>query len=513
MDIDTWDEQPLLHAQQPSTDEEWRASLGQYLEARNDLPLLRCLAVARESGASTLVAETGYIDADYRSEYGSYFAHQFRHRPDTAHRLHFFSERLSLDEIERGTSPDSYLGYVVLRPCETGPVSRAMLQPPPSVAGAVRTSVVDKINLCGQDLAVSGVPFSQQDAQMGSCAHASAWMCHYTAALRGDAARQTTGYLAECVDSKLNTSRPIPTQGLTVLQLSELFRYLGLPAYAYEVGSLPSPGLPWQRSDPTPPSGGNPVPPGTWDDRIVPVVCRFLNSGLPVLVGAIGPDRANGHAFVLCGYKRTTRDGKRWVEFVRHDDQRGPYLRVDDVLADIDPDTGHSYGPWSTIHIPAPEKLWLGPEHAERAGGLLLHRQATLLGNDQQSVVASQLHDIVANGRFSVRSYAMRSNRFKSELPTRGVPSDVAVAYRLMSLPRYVWVVEAIDRARRDRGEPCVLGETLWDATSSDHRPEVLTSHMAGFMLIASNVRSCSESPIFVSADFQPYESGGVGPV
>lgn len=504
MDIDNWDNLPLLHAQQPTTDALWTEAIRRYLGAINDKPLHRCLEVAREAGARTLVVETAYIDADYRSEYGSYFAHQFRHRPDTAHRLHFFSEPLELDEIGRGTGSASYLGYVVLRPCETGPVSRAVLRPPPSVADAVRTAVSDNVNLGGQDLAVTGVPFSQQDAQLGSCAHASAWMCHYAAALRGDTTRRPTGHIAAGVDSKLSLVRPIPTRGLTALQLSELFRYLELPAHYYEVGSLPSPGLQWQRPDPQPP-GDTRAPPGTWDDRIVPVVCRFLNSGLPVLIGT------HDHAFVLCGYRRTTRNSALWIEFIRHDDQRGPYLRVDNVLRDVDPATGHDYGPWSTIHVPAPEKLWLAPEQAEREGGLGLHNMATILSNTLSGAPQKRLQEVLAGGRFSLRTYAVKSNQFKVDLQSRMIPEDVAAAYRLMSLPRYVWVVEAVDRHLRDSAQPCVLGEALYDATSSDYRPEMLTVHMAGTLLIAASVRSMSTSPVLGDTQAAPYESGGVG--
>lgn len=506
MDIDNWDQLPLLQASHPSTERQWAGAVARYLRAINDTPLRRCITVAREAGARTLVIETGYIDADYRSEYGSYFAHQFRHRPDTAHRLHFFSRRLDIGEIERGLGSTSYLGYVVLRPCETGPVSRAVLQPPPSLADAIRTSVSDSVNLCGADLVVTGVPFSQQDAQLGSCAHASAWMCHYTAALRGHTARRTTGHIAEGVDSKLSLYRAIPTQGLMALQLSELFRYLELPAHYYEVGSLPSPGLPWQRPDPEPPPGNTHAPAGTWDDRIVPVACRFLNSGLPVLVAACD------HAFVLCGYRRTMRNGVHWIDFIRHDDQRGPYLRVENVLSDVDPVSGHDYGPWSTIHVPAPEKLWLAPEHAERDGGLRLHNMATSLSSSPAGRSKCQLSDVLSGGRFALRTYAAKSNRFKTEQSARGIPDDIASAYRLASLPRYVWVVEAVDRDLRDRGEPCVLGEALYDATSSDYRPEMLMMHVAGAMLIAPGVRSMSRSPVYARTDAAPYESGGIGP-
>lgn len=505
MDISNWDNLPLLYVRHPSTDLQWNQAIRRYLDSSNDTPLLRCIEVAREAGARTLVVETAYIDADYRSEYGSYFAHQFRHRPDTAHRLHFFSRRLDIGEIGRGPGSTSYLGYVVLRPCETGPVSRAMLQPPPSLADAIRTAVSDSVNLCGTDLVVTGVPFSQQDAQLGSCAHASAWMCHYTAALRGDTTRRTTGHIAESVDSKLSEYRRVPTQGLMAVQLSELFRSLEQPAHYYDVESLPESRLPWEPPESEALPGNAAVQPKTCDDPFIPIVSHFLNSGLPVLVGT------HNHAFVLCGYERITDGEACRIEFVRHDDQLGPYLRLDDVRTDADPANENDDESWSTIFIPAPEKLWLAPEQAEWDGGLSLYRLATRLSASILGESSNPLSNVLSDERFALHTYAVKSNRFKTGLSARRMPDDIATAYCLAALPRYVWVVEAVDRRLQDDGKPCVLGEALYDATSSRYRPEMLTIHVAGAMLIDRSVRSMSQSPVYSRTDAAPYESGGIG--
>ena len=206
------------------------------------------------------------------------------------------------------------------------------------------------------------------------------------------------------------------------------------------------------------------------------------------------------------------RNGARWVEFIRHDDQRGPYLQVDDVLSDVDPTSRHNYGPWSTIHIPAPEKLWLAPEQAERGGGLSLHKMTTRLSNTITGTPQKRLHAVLTGRRLSLRTYAVKSNRFKMDLQSRLIPWDIAAAYRHMSLPRYVWVVEAVDRQLRNTAQQCVLGEALYDATSSDYAPEILAIHVAGTMLIAENVRSMSVSPVTAQTQAPPYESGGVGP-
>ena len=59
------------------------------------------------------------------------------------------------------------------------------------------------------------------------------------------------------------------------------------------------------------------------------VVCRYLNSGIPVTIAT------RTHAFVLVGYGRSRdSDGNSQLHFIRHDDEVGPYRRVDNWKLD-----------------------------------------------------------------------------------------------------------------------------------------------------------------------------------
>lgn len=506
MELRRWNDPDPAEVHHPTTDAEWDAALSRYLGSLNDTPLRRCIEVARSLGAATLVVETRYLDIDYRSEYSAYYSRQFADVPDSAHRLHFFTNRLDAQSLWQLPSADGYIGYVVVRPASTGLVSRALLPPPPELAAAVRTSVTERVNFFGQELAVRGVPFAQQDAQLGACAQAAAWMCHFTAHLRGDTARRTKADFSLKADASLHPSRALPTGGLTVMQLSELFRTFELPAMYYFVGDLPSPRLPWQRPDPTPPvvPPGAPSPdPGTWDSRIIAIACRHLNSGNPVIVGT------HNHAFILCGYRRTDQPQHGWIEFVRHDDQAGPYLVVRDVLDDVDPLSGKIYGPWRTMHVPLPDKLWLAAEAAERKGAqYVLNASNQIASAATDSLPFNTLRELINSNQLALRTYAIRSNDFKRDLETRGLPQSVRGEYRLARLPRFIWVVEAIDRQLRKAGSPCVLGEAVLDGTSSDHMPQQVALHVHGLMWLqqtGGNVRF----PII--GDGQPYTSGGVG--
>jgi hypothetical protein len=500
MELAGWNEPDPAEVFHPESDAAWDGALQRYLGSLNDVPLLRCVEVARSLGARTLVVETRYLDLDYRSEFSAYYSRQFADIPDSAHRLHFFAKKLTSASLTRRAKASGYIGYVVIRPSSTGLVSRALLPAPPDVIDAVRTAVTEEVSFFGQSLTVTGVPFAQQDAQLGACAHAAAWMCHFTAHLRGDVARKTRADFSLKADASMQAARALPTGGLTVHQLSDLFRVFDLPAMFYSVGELQSPRLPWQTPDPTPQPD---LPGGVWDHRIIPVACRHLNSGYPVLVGT------HDHAFVLCGYRRTDTPQPGWIEFIRHDDQRGPYLLVTDVLNDSDPATGTPYTPWRTMHVPVPEKLWLAPEAAERKAGILLYRASETIADASDGPPPfTRFTHLISSGRLSLRTYAVPSSRFKSAIGARGVAPSIVREYSLARMPRFVWVVEAVDRHLRSQKKPCVLGEAVLDATSSDHDPEVLSLHIHGVMWLQQTSGKI-RFPIF--GDPAPYSSGGVG--
>ena len=490
----------------PTTPAEWESALDRYLNSRNDRPLKRCLEVVQDNDAKTLVIETRYLDVDYRSEYSAYFSRLFAGVPDSAHRLHFFSEQL--DESSLWNMPEGvgYLGYIVIRPAHNGPVARALLKPPPDCINAIRTSVTESVSLFGNSLDVTGVPFSQQDTDLGACAHAAAWMCHYTAYLRNEVARKPLASFSLMADASLQPKRSLPSSGLTVEQLSEIFRTFERPAIFYALGQLPPVQLPWLPAGPTPlpavPPEITPPPPGKWDTRVISTICRYLNSGIPVLVGTFD------HAFILCGYQRSAEDPS-WVNFYRNDDQRGPYLRVMDALNDVDYATGYAHTPWRTLHVPVPQKVWLSPEAAEQAGGINLQAASIASSPTVRTLYGGEIDDVdalIANNQLALKTYVIPSREFKEQLIDRGVSEAMARVYRYLRMSRYVWVVEAIDRQLRTAGRPCVIGQAIFDATSSDRHPNLLALDIHGLLWNPADMTH----PIFAASI--PYESGGVGP-
>jgi hypothetical protein len=179
-------------------------------------------------------------------------------------------------------------------------------------------------------------------------------------------------------------------------------------------------------------------------------------------------------------------------------------LPVDDVLQDVSAD-GYRYSPWEALIVPVPEKLWLSPEPAERAGGEVMQAAATAWSSGFPDSKA--LLDLINARQLALRTYATTANRFKAELHRRQVDTTLIREYRLARFSRLIWVVEAIDRRLRAQGNPAVVGEAILDATSSDYDPQFLALHVPGVAWV-HRTKGPARFPIACAPT--AYHSGGV---
>lgn len=402
------------------------------------------LAQAYTLGAQSAVLEYRYLDPDYRNEHSRFYSTTFRRYPSVAHRLHFFSEPIP-PELMSTSKPArfsklGYLGYTVLRPVAGAPVGRTMLPPSNNIASNVTCLATDTVHLLGERLTVTAAPFMAQDAQLSICAHADLWMVARYHHLRFGGPSVLPGDIADAAPQDIG--RGTPSTGLSLYQISVASNRLGLPALVYKI---------------------NPAPDG---ESLFRIACRYLNSGMPVIVSG------DEHAFVLVGYERVNA-GKpdERIHFFRHDDETGPYGLVDNYLFD-------EYAPWDYLVVPLPSKVYLSGEEAEIIGEQHL-RQAL---EDHPSTDADQLlarldHD---DRPLSFRTTVIQSNAFKTALDGRDVPEDLAAIYRRMQMSRWIWVVELQDRALRDAGNPHVLAEVIIDATDHVRDQHVLAYRIPG---------------------------------
>jgi hypothetical protein len=430
------------------------------------------LSHAFKLGARTAIIEYRYIDQDWRNEHKAFYTGTFRRYPSVAHRIHFFenSAPLELKTLEQPTivGEMGYLGYAVVRPVPAAPVGRTFLAP----VNAARTTCrsTDTVNLFGVSLDVTGIAFIAQDAQLSRCAQTTTWVTAHHHHRRFGAPRALPGDIAAAVIASTEHGRPLPSPGLTIGQIADVARSVGLPPLVYPLQRLSR---------------------GEDAER---VICRYLNSSLPVTVAT------GTHAFVLVGYgRKTAADGTSRLCFIRHDDEVGPYQEVDWQLDD--------YGLWEYAIVPLPEKVYLPGENAEAIGARRIQDSLDRSTDPRAQALVEALQD--PTSRLTFRSTVVLSNEYKARLTREnGYPDSVAASFRTMQMSRFVWVVELLDRDvwDADRTARCVLAEAVIDAT--DH---VRDLHVLGWR-IPGEVRAWIpdedvEEVLTVSEDVDPTPS------
>ena len=402
------------------------------------------LSQAYALGAQSAVLEYRYLDPDYRNEHSRFYSTTFRRYPAVAHRLHFFSQPLP-SELMSANEPArfgklGYLGYTVLRPVAGAPVGRTMLVPPLGIANHIACLATDTVHLLGERLTVTASPFMAQDAQLSTCAHADLWMVARYHHLRFGGRPVLPADITDAAPQ--DVGRPTPSNGLTLYQISVASSRLGLPALVYKL---------------------HPPPEG---ESLFRIACRYLNSGMPVIVSG------DEHAFVLVGYERVNA-GKadERIHFFRQDDESGPYGLVENYLFD-------EYAPWEYLVVPLPAKVYLSGEEAEIIGEEHLRQALEDHPATETTALLTQLDH--PDRPLSFRPTVVQSNDFKTRLDGRGVPADLAAVYRRMQMSRWIWVVELQDRSLRDKGDPYVLAEVVIDATDHVRDRHVLAYRIPG---------------------------------
>jgi hypothetical protein len=434
----------------PKSEQGWQA----VLRACKGGPGFReVVDVARKNGCRSVVLEQRYVDLDYRSDYSAFWSKRFTSMPPFATRVHFFTAVLRKEQLHDLPVRSGYLGYSVLRPGPHlgGRVGRTVLKAPARIRAGTLATIEDEVSLFGNRLKVRGVPFAEQDGEYLRCAHAAIWGCHYTAFKRGLIGRRTTTELADLVPTLLSAHRSLPSPGMNLEQVQAVFLATGQPALLYMIDQLPEVrGV--ESAEPELDQYGNLLPAGLWDIRLFSVICRYLNSGFPVMIFT------SKHAFNLFGWYRS---GKK-IRFVACDDQRRPYEVVTNPFRDAE------RSPWLGLMVPLPPKVFLSGEMAENWG----HHAFSAYGSspnvpDRWKELAQAL--ATSPKGVSLRTFLRDSRVYKEKLVDQKRDDEVVRELRLARLPHYLWVVEAHDRERRKARRPSVLAEVIFDPDSSDH--------------------------------------------
>jgi len=476
------------------SDADW-SSLASKLEISDESGLLKSLFdTFRGAGAKGFIYERGYIDRDFSAAFSAFYSTLFRPYLKYCSRLHFFDLDVSdlsglptAEEVTRGVDAkaQNYLGFIVIRPVVHAPVGTAVVAAErvttdPSVI--IDTLASYPVHLLGADLEVAGFPLTQQDTRVGACAQAAIWMAgrHFHMGHGGPWFSMPAINEAALNPTDTLTTRSLPagseflTPGNIVRALRALDRH---PVVQFARPDLENNKLIWTK----PPQN---------------VVARYLDSGIPVLIGLRGRDGAVGHAVVAVGrvmvdaMPATSGNRPSTADLVSHflvnDDQRGTHQRLPVAAKD----RTDAY-PWTLeddalwVMVPLPSKVFMTGDIAEELSRDLIEGfvdNADKYRDRAQAVAPAGSPTLgpilsadasfygVSPSALVSRTYLTFGWKYKRRVLRNRLPDPFKAEILRTQFPRYVWVTEYSLLDDLKGHDPCsrkVRAHIVLDATGS----------------------------------------------
>ncbi|MCB0974867.1 MAG: hypothetical protein KDB86_09955 [Actinobacteria bacterium] len=235
--------------------------------------------------------------------------------------------------------------------------------------------------------------------------------------------------------------------------------------------------------------------------------CQYLNSGFPSIL-IVGD-----HARVIVGYVRAGEladsertkflselEDREVVAFVCSDESRGPFelIRVDSLVENLvqQPDQVDLVTPLPLgLSVKGLDAQVLAAKVFEASIEDVSKRSDQKVCCDENDKwnfdkniewLRCELRQGDEGGVLTLRTYVVEGTEFKIGFANRCNDVVCVDHVRLADLPKYVWVVEVMDRKRRDMGLDSVVASVVVDATDARYpterldSPECLICHVNG---------------------------------
>jgi hypothetical protein len=281
----------------PKDDAEWAAFVASLNGGVPNLLLQNLVDRLRSAGAISALWENAYIDRDFSAAYSAFYSTLFRPYRKFCSRVHFFASDVApilaladISDVIAGIEGEAknYLGDIVLRPLAHAPVSSAHLAAvalagDPAQEVSVRS--VFKIHVLGVELKVDAMPLTQQDTRTGACAQATMWMAgrhfHNRHSAPWFSMPDITEIALNPTDSGITRSLPAGSEYLTQDNMVRALRAMGRHPVMYAPDAIVAGALVWQNVRPK------------------DIIARYVDSGIPVLLGLQSAGTAIGHGLVI----------------------------------------------------------------------------------------------------------------------------------------------------------------------------------------------------------------------
>lgn len=401
-----------------------------------------------------VMIEYPYVDKIYRDSYYTYFASKHNHYYRDCLRVSFFSKEITNDHFRNEDLVtelnEMFLGYLVIRPTFTCPIGRSLISKNAfEENNFITCNYKGSVLVNGVKLTVEGYPHSSQDTESISCAETTIWSVMEYFGNRYADYKPTKPSSIINVLNKFSKQRLLPSNGLTVDQISFALKEFGFGTSIYAEDEA-------------------------FEKELNNIIAYYIESGIPV-IAAIKNENI-GHATVIIGHEidkefdltnvkiRELSYPDENIEYIDYTDIPKKYVVIDDNLApyrliDLNNPVEHyddEYFEGATIEsivVPLYKKIYLEVINA---------RSLAI------SIISDSNFGYKFNKGFVFRFFLTSSRSFKSHVSKLKSKEDILIeALVLAKMPKFIWVAEIYENDNFNTGK--ADGLIVIDATEANN--------------------------------------------
>ncbi|HOO44676.1 MAG TPA: hypothetical protein PLM29_00500 [Deltaproteobacteria bacterium] len=294
-----------------------------------------------EIGAKTILVEPDYVDRDYLEDYAGYYVSCFKEYKRHCTRVHFFSNEFKKDDFEKllgsrdgrlsvDDLQENYLGFTVIKNLPKTIIGRTCLKTYSELSSTngKRGYPITRdyeTNIFGIRLTVKSIAFQEQDSVVAACATSALWSAFQGTGKLFQHQIPSPVEITKAATRQIpHETRAFPSSGLTLEQMADAIRYVGLEPFLIDPQQNPY--------------------------MFKAGLYAYLKGKIPVLFGIALHDVSSNplyrydtsrHAVALTGYHLSSQDIVKYpgtqfsckafaVDKVYvHDDQVGPFARME----------------------------------------------------------------------------------------------------------------------------------------------------------------------------------------
>lgn len=420
------------------------------IASKNHFKYLNRYLSSSDMNAQTIIVEENYISKDFLHDFASYYALCFESYPKFCKRIHFFNNTFNEAEFkdvilgkESANSAfwEHYLGFVVVKPIPVTIIGYTVLKTYSNSEDFNARNfwgVRDyKIHFFGNEIKIKSLAFQEQDTVLAACATTAIWSMLNKASVDFHTILKSPSQITQDADNvSPDGGRLFPNKGLDIIQICQAILNSGLVSEVKQPDTIIND------------VNGNPAARVVSNRYLKKILNAYSPIGIPIIL-VINVPNGNTyglHAITISGFKKKSPEiiapnpNISWLsdnieKFYAHDDQWGPFARID-FLGDVGLNT-----PWTEYHpaknptyttniiVPVYPKIRISYEDIE---SIVLGLDAILTLFFDNKIIADLVWDVKIDF----------SENFKSRIKDSSLDPNEKVTILQKSQPKYLWIAD-----------------------------------------------------------------------